>query len=130
MTKQHEDIQHNDSWNIGMLLIAGLALIILMLPPVKSWLNSIPNLWKGLYPLLTVFAVYILYNVIVKKEGTLNTIKWSGFLLSAAAMTIAVYGLGPVFFVVGRISAYFFIVIELGSIIIGITRKRMDDVQV
>jgi hypothetical protein len=56
-----DDDQRLEPTGAGRFVVfaAGLMiLLLLLLPPVKALLNSIPYLWEVLYPLLTALSVY------------------------------------------------------------------------
>ncbi len=99
----------------AVIIAAILVLVGLMLPPVKMWLNAIPYLWTVLYPLLSLYSLYVLIRVIQAKDSLITIVKWGILLVSAAAMTAAVLGLGATFYTVGRTAAVIFIILELGT---------------
>ena len=102
----------------GAILGGVLVLIGFLLPPVKRWLNAIPYLWHVLYPLLSLFSLYIIMRAIKTKESVITGIKWCILLVSAVAMTAATYGLGTGLYWVGRTSAIVFIIVELATFIV------------
>ncbi len=108
-----------------VIIVAAVVFIGLMLPPVKKWLNAIPYLWTVFYPLLSLFSLYILIKVIQGKEGPVTYIKWSLLLVSALSMTVAKFGLGSVFFTLGRTLAVVFIIVELVTFLYDNIRSEM-----
>ena len=123
MTLDKVDSENTGFWSrYSVIAAAVVILVVIMLPPVKRWLNSIPHLWTVLYPLLSVFSLYVLIKVIQGKEGLITIIKWSLLLISALAMTVAVLGLGAAFFTVGETLAVVFIILELVTFIYDVLR--------
>ncbi|MCJ7550576.1 MAG: hypothetical protein MUQ30_12955 [Anaerolineae bacterium] len=108
------------------LVLGLLILVVLFLTPVKAWLNQIPNFWQFVYPLLTIFAGYLVICSLRAKEGVLTTAKWAVLFGSALCATAHAWGAGRTFFTVARWSAILFIVAEvLLTVFEGST--RMDD---
>lgn len=93
---------------LGLLLLAAL-----LLTPVRAWLNQIPNFWPIVYPLLTLFAGYLVVSSLRAKEGFLATVKWGVLFVSALCATIYAFGAGRGFFTVARWSAILYIVAEV-----------------
>lgn len=108
------------------LALGLLILVVLFLTPLKAWLNQIPNFWQFVYPLLTIFAGYLVICSLRAKEGVLTTAKWAVLFASALCATAYAWGAGRTFFTVARWSALLFIVAEvLLTILEGST--GMDD---
>ena len=93
---------------LGLLVMA-----LLLLTPLKAWLNQIPYLWRIVYPLLSLFAGYLVNRSLREKEGLLATAKWAVFFASALCATANTWGAGRIFFTVARWSAILFIVAEV-----------------
>ncbi len=125
MTQNTDDGEQAGFWGkYGVIFAALVILVGLMLPPVKSWLNAIPYLWNIVYPLLTLFALFVLIKVVQLKDGPVTLFKWVLLLIAAAAMTVAKFGWGAVFFTIGRTVAVIFIVLELGTFLYDAIRKE------
>jgi hypothetical protein len=123
MTQTGIDERQRSVWRqFGIIIIAALVLVAIMLRPVKTWLNSIPFLWIVLYPLLSIFSLYVFIRIIQGNEGIVAIIKWAILLLSAVAMTLAVLNLGAVFYTIGKVAAVLFIILELGTLLIDAIR--------
>jgi hypothetical protein len=103
----------------GVLAAGLIILLLLLLPPVKGLLNSIPYLWAVLYPLLTALSVYAVATAIRAREPLLFVAKPIVLLLAAACMTAYFYGAAPIFFTVGRWSALLFIAAEVIHLLVG-----------
>jgi hypothetical protein len=97
------------------VILAGLLLLaIVLLTPVKGWLNQIPHLWQVLYPLLTLLAGYLLVSAARAREGWLTIAKWALLLASAAcASGYFLLALPYAFFTMGRWGAIVFIAVEV-----------------
>ncbi|MCD6286456.1 MAG: hypothetical protein J7M39_11150 [Anaerolineae bacterium] len=95
------------------LALGLLVLALLLLTPVKAWLNQIPNFWQFVYPLLTLFAAYLVIGSLRTKEGAATTAKWAVLFASALCATAYAWGAGRAFFTVARWSAVLFIVAEV-----------------
>ena len=110
-----------------IFIIAVIVMIGFMLPPVKKVLNTVPYLWEVLYPLLALFSLYVLIQVIQAKEGIINTIKWALLLVASAFMALAVFDVGSVFYTLGRTTAIIFIVMEMGTFLYeSVARNAVD----
>jgi hypothetical protein len=97
------------------VILAGLLLLaVILLTPVRGWLNQVPYLWQVLYPLLTLLAGYLLYSASRAREGGLTMAKWALLLASAAcASAYFLLGLPYTFFTLGRWGAIVFIAVEV-----------------
>jgi hypothetical protein len=116
-----DDDQRLEPTGAGRFVVfaAGLMiLLLLLLPPVKALLNSIPYLWEMLYPLLTALAVYAVATAVRAREPLLSVAKLTLLLLAAACMTAYFYGAAPIFFTVGRWSALLFIAAEVVHLVV------------
>jgi uncharacterized SAM-binding protein YcdF (DUF218 family) len=101
-------------WVRFVSLALGLLLLgVLLLSPVRAWLNQIPNFWQIVYPLLTLFTGYLVVSGLRAKEGVLTTAKWIVLFASALCATIYALGAGRIFFTVARWAAILFIVAEV-----------------
>ena len=101
-------------WGRFISLALGLLiLVVLFLTPLKAWLNQIPNFWPIVYPLLSLFAGYLVISSLRAKEGTVATVKWAVLFASALCATAYAWGAGRTFFTVARWSAVLFIVAEV-----------------
>jgi hypothetical protein len=63
---------------IGLLILG-----VVLLTPVKGWLNRIPNLWRIFYPLMALFAGYLVVSAFREDEGQLKALavgKWAVLL--------------------------------------------------
>jgi hypothetical protein len=109
-----DTVLRSDIWSrIGVLTITVLLLSVLMLTPVRTLLNSIPFFWSVIYPILTLFALYVLINTLHVRQNGIEILKWVLFFVSTASMTVAYFSKIPGFFSVGRILAIIYIVLEL-----------------
>lgn len=118
MTQVKTEEENTGFWaKYGVILAAVLVLLGLILTPVKRWLNSIPYLWMILYPLLSLFSLYVLVCAIQAKESLITLIKWGILLIAAVAMAAAAFSMGAVFYSVGRTAAVIFIIVELGTFV-------------
>lgn len=113
MTEQRHQAAPTAIMKIGILLLGLALLAVLLLPPVKGWLNRIPHFWDVLYPLLTLFAGYVFISAIVAREGVLSVVTWGLLLTSTLCATIFTYGGAHAFFTVGRWSALLFIAAQV-----------------
>jgi hypothetical protein len=95
------------------LALGLLVLALLLLTPLKAWLNQIPNFWQFVYPLLALFAGYLVIGSLRAKEGAVMTAKWAVLFASALCATAHAWGAGATFFTVARWSAILFIVAEV-----------------
>ena len=95
------------------LALGLLILVVLLLTPLKAWLNQISNFWPIVYPLLALFAGYLVIGSLRAKEGTVTTAKWAVLFASALCATAYAWGAGTIFFTVARWSAILFIVTEV-----------------
>jgi len=101
-------------WGRFISLALGLLiLVVLFLTPLKAWLNQIPNFRPIVYPLLSLFAGYLVISSLRAKEGTVATVKWAVLFASALCATAYAWGAGRTFFTVARWSAVLFIVAEV-----------------
>ena len=103
---------------IGMAALWVLIVIVFLLPPVKRWFNATPYLLEVLYPLLTLFSLYLLYQAYRDKAGTFVLFKWALLLIATASSVLAVYGAGAIFYTIRLVSAEVFIVLEIGHIFV------------
>jgi hypothetical protein len=102
------------SWGSLISVVLGLAILgILLLTPIKSWLNRIPNLWRVVYPLMVLFAGALLARAVRAREGVIALIKWIVLLAAALSATLYAYDGPRLFFNLGRWGAFLFIVIEV-----------------
>jgi len=95
------------------LALGLLVLALLLLTPLKAWLNQIPNFWQFVYPLLALFAGYLVICSLRAKEGAVTMAKWAVLFASALCATAYAWGAGSTFFTVARWSAVLFIVAEV-----------------
>jgi hypothetical protein len=102
----------------GMAVLWGLIVIVFLLPPVKQWFNETPYLLEILYPLLTLFSLYLLYQAYRDKAGTFVLFKWALLLIATASSVLAVYGAGAVFHTIRLVSAEVFIVLQIGHMLV------------
>lgn len=110
-----------------VVLAAGLVILIfLLLPAVRGWLSRIPFIWEVLYPLLTVFAGYLVVSSIRAGESVAVVIKWGLLLVGALGVTIYTYGGAAMFFTVGRWSAILFIAAEVLHTVVGATMSGAE----
>ena len=108
--------QSSDAAPRGRLISLAVGLlipVILFLTPLKAWLNQIPNFWRLVYPLLALFAGYLVIGSLRAKEGAVTTAKWAVLFASALCATAYAWGAGGTFFRVARWSAILFIVAEV-----------------
>ncbi|MGC9348445.1 MAG: hypothetical protein ACP5JG_09935 [Anaerolineae bacterium] len=113
MSKKSEQTITSLLLRIGAVVV-GLALMAVFLSPtVKGWLNRIPNFWRVFYPLLTLFAGYLLVSAIFAGDGVVAAVKWLILVLAALSATAFVYGAPRIFFTIGRTGAIVFIVVEV-----------------
>ena len=118
MVNQQEKQRSGLMGGIGAVVLALLIVIVFLLPPVKQWFNQTPYLFEVLYPLLTLFSIYLLYQAYRAKAGTFVLFKWALLLVAAASSVLAVYGAGALFYTVRLVSAEVFIVLEIGHILV------------
>jgi hypothetical protein len=101
-------------WVRFISLALGLVVLaLLLLTPLKAWLNQIPNFWQFVYPLLSLFAGYLVIDSLRANEGAVTTAKWAVLFASALCATAYALGAGSTFFTVARWSAILFIVAEV-----------------
>jgi len=108
--------QSSDAALRGRLISLAVGLlipVILFLTPLKAWLNQIPYLWQFVYPLLSLFAGYLVIGSLRAREGAVTTAKWAVLSASALCATAHAWGAGGTFFTVARWSAILFIVAEV-----------------
>lgn len=98
-------------WSI---VVSFLVLLVILLPPVKRWLNAIPHLWSVLYPLLAIFLLIVVLRLVKNKESILVIIQFSILCLSAILMSLAVLASNTALHTAGRFTALVFIVLEFG----------------
>jgi Ni,Fe-hydrogenase I cytochrome b subunit len=99
---------------VAVVLIGLLLLAVVLLTPVKGWLNRIPYLWQVLFPLLTLLAGVALIGEIRARGSWLSLAKWALLLASAASASITFLLDGPrLFFTLGRWGAIAFIIVEV-----------------
>jgi hypothetical protein len=110
--------QRSGLGGIGAAALGVLIVIVFLLPPVKRWFNETPYLLEVLYPLLTLFSFYVLYQAYRDKAGKFVLFKWGLLLLAAASSMLAVYGAGEIFYTIRLMSAEFFIVLQIGHILV------------
>jgi hypothetical protein len=123
MTQNRVDDESSGFWSKYAVIIFTVAiLVVITLSPVKRWLNSIPYLWIILYPLLSIFSLYLFIKSIQSNDEAIVIIKWGLLVISAILMTLAVLGVGSVLFTVGKILAVLFIILELGTYLYAIIR--------
>ncbi|MGC9395087.1 MAG: hypothetical protein ACP5J4_09545 [Anaerolineae bacterium] len=103
---------------VGMAVLWMLVVMVFLLPPVKRWFNETPYLLEVLYPLLTLFSLYLLYQAYRAKAGTFVLFKWALLLIATASSVLAVYGAGAGFYTIRSVSAQVFIVLEVGHIFV------------
>jgi hypothetical protein len=98
-----------------MVVVLGLALLAaVLLTPIKGWLNQIPHLWEVLYPLLALFAAYLVVRTAAAREGWISILKWGVFCLSALSASLYVLAdVSRTFFTLGRWGAIVFIIVEV-----------------
>jgi hypothetical protein len=101
-----------------VLAVGFIILMLLLLPPVRGLLNRVPYIWDVLYPLLMVFAGYLVVTAALACEPILSVMKWVLLLVAAACMTGYVYAGAPIFFTVGQWSAMLFMAAEVVHVII------------
>ena len=118
MVDQREKQRSGLVRSIGMAALWVLVVIIFLLPPVKRWFNETPYLLEVLYPLLTLFSLYLLYQAYRAKAGTFVLFKWALLLIATASSALAVYGAGTVFYTIRSVSAEVFIVLQIGQIFV------------
>ena len=97
--------------------MAFVILIVFLLPPVKQWLNADPVRLRIIYPLMALICAYGLFQAYQSSGRTFDLARWGVILLAAVCMVLAVYGVGPVFFTIGKACAIGFIVMEIGRIL-------------
>lgn len=98
-------------------VIAILVIVVFLLPPVKQWLNAQPIRLRVIYPLLTLVCLYGLYQAYRATSGAFGLLRWGVIVSAALSSVLAVYGVGQVFFTVGKVCAVAFIVMEIGYIL-------------
>lgn len=95
------------------LFLGLLVLVLLLLTPLKAWLNQIPHFWQIAYPLLSLFAGYLVVCALREKETAVVTIKWVVLLSAALCASVYAWGAGHPFFTVARWLAILYIVAEV-----------------
>lgn len=101
-----------------VLAVGFIILMLLLLPPVKGLLNRVPYIWNVVYPLLAVFAGYLIVSAALAREPILPVMKWVLLLVAAASMTGYVYAGAPILFTVGQWSAMLFMAAEVVHVIV------------
>ena len=97
-----------------IILVGLLLLAVILLTPVKGWLNQIPYIWHVLYPLLTLFAGYLVVSATQSSENPLAIGKWAILLIAAACASIHVlFDVPRIFFTLSRAGAIVFIAAEV-----------------
>ena len=118
MVDQREGRRSGMLRGIGAAVLGVGIVIIFLLPPVKQWFNETPYLLEVLYPLLTVFSLYLVYQAYRAKAGSFVLFKWALLLVAALSSTLAVYGAGAIFYTIRQVSAEVFIVLQIGHILV------------
>jgi FtsH-binding integral membrane protein len=118
MVDQREERRSGVMRGIGAAALGLVIVVIFLLPPVKRWFNETPYLLEILYPLLTLFSLYLLYQAYRAKAGTFALFKWALLLVAALSSMLAVYGAGAIFYTIRLVSAEVFIVLQIGHILV------------
>ena len=118
MVNQREKQRSGLVRGIGTAALWLLVVIVFLLPPVKRWFNEMPYLLEVLYPLLTLFSLYLLYQAYRDKAGTFMLFKWALLLVATTSAALAVYGAGAIFHTIRLVSAEVFIVLQIGQILV------------
>ncbi len=99
-----------------IILVGLLLLAVILLTPVKGWLNRIPYIWHVLYPLLTLFAGYLVVSATQSGEDPLAIGKWAILFIAAACASIHVlFDVSRIFFTLSRAGAIVFIAAEVAD---------------
>jgi hypothetical protein len=112
-------------WSSLLAVALGLAILgVLLLTPIKTWLNQIPNLWRVVYPMMALFAVALFVRSVQDHAGLVVLVKWVVLLAAALSATVHAYGGARIFFTLGRWGAILFITLEvITTLVEGLGRK-------
>lgn len=114
MTTENQRSDSTTTIRLTVVLLGLLVLAIILLTPVKGWLNRIPHMWQILNPLLTLLAGYLVLSAVRARESWLTVVKWALLLTGTACASLYfLFDVSPIFFTLGRWGAIAFIALEV-----------------
>jgi hypothetical protein len=114
-------------WRRFLPLTLGLVILsILLLTPMKRWLNQIPYLWEVLYPLLTLFAGYLVVDAVRNREEPGIIATWSLLFLATLSALLFTYTGDRLFYTFSRWGAFIFVGAQVIDTALGVGWENED----